>query len=325
MSTHVNPNYRVEHVAPVPQGWHVRTKMSATHMLRIAFPPGRRRRGAGKVVEIFHPLNENPCAMQRNLFGFGRSKRETYAVGDLVKVHFHKGSEGERIWVKITGRRGRKWIGTLDNEPVVINKSYGDTVSFSGRQILEKNPDTYAQKRQTRERAARIRSARLSNPTATESAAALYESFHGKSPREILEMQESDAARHTYTALGDLRELVIDARTGTIKIGFDASDAVKVASAPGGKQIYLLGGNQNLDAQLARFGSDPGKDFVELGAVTQITYRARKSVDNFSLVDYYHDLGEETNEPPFAFYDRLKRRIFLAGGRYRVEAPGIIN
>jgi hypothetical protein len=242
----INPNYRVEHVATVPQGWHVRTKMQATHMLRIAFPPGCRRRGAGKVVEIFHPVNENPCAMQA--------------------------------------------------------------------------------KRQTRERAARIRTARLSNPgSATESAAALYEQFHGQSPREILEMQESDAARHTYTALGDLRELVIDAPAGKVKIGFDGSDAVKVASAPGGKQLYLIGGNQNLDSQLGRFGSDPGKDFVELGAATQITYRARKSMDNFQMVDYYHDLGEETNEPPFAFYDRLKRRIFLAGGRYRVEAPGIIN
>jgi hypothetical protein len=246
MSAQPNPNYRVEHVATVPRGWHVRTKMSGTHVLRIAYPPGPRRRGSGKKVEILHPLNENPCAMQA--------------------------------------------------------------------------------KRQTRERAERIRSARLSNPgSATESAAALYEQFHGQSPREILEMQESDTARHTYTALGDLHELVIDALAGKVKIGFDAGDAVKVASAPGGKQLYLIGGNQNLDSQLGRFGSDTGKDFVELGAATMITYRARKSMDNFVLYDYYHNLGEETGEPPYAFYDRLKRRIFLAGGRYRVEAPGIIN
>lgn len=236
MSAQANPNYRVEHVAEAPRGWRVRTKMMSTHILRIAFPPGPRKKGAGKVIEIFHPVNENPCSMPTK-------------------------------------------VGTKEKR----------------------------------------------NPGATEEASALYEDFHGKSPKEILELQESDAARQTFTALGDLQELVIDAPAGKVKIGFSSADRVKVASAPGGKQLYLLGGNQNLDSQLEQFGSDPGKDFVELGAAVQITYQARKSMDNFTLVNYWHKLGEETGEPPLAFYDRLKRRIFLAGGRYRVEAPGIIN
>jgi len=243
-----NPNYRVEHVARKPRGWKVRTRMEATHVLRIAFPPGPRRRGSGKVLEILHPLNENPCALG----------------------------------------------------------------------------DARCRQRETRERAARIRRARL-NPSSTDSAAELYERFHGRSPREIIEMQESDAARHTYSAIGDLVELVIDAPAGTVKIGFGPADAVKVASAPGGKQLYFLGGNQNLDGELGRFGSDPSKDFVDLGTAVQLTYRARKSMDNYQLVNYYHDLGEETGEQPLAFYDRLKRRIFLVGGAYKVEAPGIIN
>jgi hypothetical protein len=170
-----------------------------------------------------------------------------------------------------------------------------------------------------------LRSGARRNPGATDAAARMYETFHGAEPKEILELQESDAARHTYTALGDLQELIIDAPAGKVKIGFGGGDGVKVATAPSGRQLYLLGGNQNLDAQLERFGSDFSKDFVELGAAVQITYRARKSMDQFDLVDYWHKLGEETGEPPFAFYDRLKRRIFLAGGRYRVEAPGIIN
>ena len=106
---------------------------------------------------------------------------------------------------------------------------------------------------------------------------------------------------------------------------FPMDDGVQVASAPDGHQLYFIGGNQNIESQLDNFGSDEAKDFVELGAAIKLTYRARKSMDDFKLVDYYHHLGEETNEPPFAFYDRLKRRIFLVGGRYRVEAPGIIN
>jgi hypothetical protein len=254
MASQFNPNYRVEHVAPVPRGWKVRTKMQSTHMVRIAFPPGARRKGSGKVVEIFHPVNENPCAMR--------------------------------------------------NPPSL---------------------ETRERQRATRDRAGRIRAARISNPGSMDHAAELYEKFHGQSPERIVEIQESDTARKTYTALGALTEMVIDARAGKVKISFVNADGVMVASAPGGHQIYFIGGNQNIESQLEKFGSDEAKDFVELGATVKLTYRARKSMDNFDLVDYYHHLGEETNEPPFAFYDRLKRRIFLVGGRYRVEAPGIIN
>lgn len=238
MSASPNPNYRVEHVAETPRGWKVRTKMMATHMVRIAFPPGKRKKGSGKVIEIFHPANENPCAMP----------------------------------------------------------------SWRARANSEKR-----------------------NPDAMEHAAELYEKFHGASPEEIVRVQESDTQRKTYTALGVLTELVIDAPAGKVKINFANTDGVQVASAPGGHQLYFIGGNQNIESQLDNFGSDEAKDFVELGAAIKLTYRARKSMDDFKLVDYYHHLGEETNEPPFAFYDRLKRRIFLVGGRYRVEAPGIIN
>lgn len=575
MSAQANPNYRVEHVATVPAGWKVRTKMSATHMLRIAFPPGARRKGSGKLIEIFHPANENPCAMQnprtRNgsfretltagtrsviiskdaegayfhtypyvnsgetavkslgsfrkletarakankwLAGAGRNpfdwREQQQKSGDILDSirhgsrvtivdRFGKSHTGRAVmrgpagWVlNMGGAHGTPGIATAANVTRVKNgnpwnpdifakhqiaiakktlrmsdemaRVLGGMTKEEARAVLQKhgvrmreseNPQnitvhfensirkfqatTYDQKfgnlfsvgdtekeakkalrmqirdlrtgrrghnpaKQFEHRKAATRkdlarfirqhpkasrkgvlsqfpghrrsnpeksyaervlelemqglttsdaqavvdaedqregekgirklqrpksgkrgNGTVRNPEGTDEAAGLYEKFHGKEPGEILEMQESDAARQTYTALGDLQELVIDAPSGKVKIGFDPSDRVKVASAPGGKQLYLLGGNQNLDSQLDRFGSDAGKDFVELGAAVQITYRARKSMDNFQMVDYYHDLGEETHEPPMAFYDRLKRRIFLAGGRYRVEAPGIIN
>lgn len=238
MSARPNPNYRVEHVAEVPRGWKVRTKMMATHMVHIAFPPGKRKKGSGKLIEIFHPANENPCAVA-------------------------------------------SWCAQAKSE--------------------------------------------RRNPGALEHAEKLYEKFHGKTPEEIVQVQESDVTNKVYSGMGTLTQLVIDAHSGKMKISFPASDAVQVARSPERNQIYFIGGNQNIDSQLENFGSDVDKDFVELGAAIKLTYRTRKGIDNFQLVDYYHHLGEETNEPPYAFYDRLKRRIFLVGGRYRVEAPGIIN
>ena len=281
----VNPNYRVEHVAKTPEGWHTRTKMMATHYVVLAFPPGRRKKGSGKVIEIMHPANENPCT-----FSYQNEKRNpasTAYKGYLLREHL----------------TGGMWSISKDGSYIATAQSKKDAQRMIDG--LVGNPSR--------------------NPDATEQAEHLYREFHGTDPREIVEMQESDAARHTFTALGDLSQLVIHAPAGTIKIDFSHSDAVKVASAPGGRQLYLLGGNQNIDSALEQFGSDPRKDFVELGEGKQITYSARKKFDDFRLVDYYHNLGEETGERPILFYDRMKKRIFFVGGRYRVEAPGIIN
>jgi hypothetical protein len=220
-------------VAAAPGGWKVRTVTRGTHLVRLAFPPGKRKKGSGKLIEILHPANENPCVMP--------------------------------------------------------------------------NPGR--------------------NPGEMDAAADLYQEFHGTEPRGVIAMQESDVTRKTYTTLGDLVQLWIRNVGGdyrTSKILF-AGDRVKVASAPTKTQIYLIGGNQNIDSHLEDFGGDPSKDFVELGRAVYISYAARKSIDDFKLVEYYHRLGEETGEPPLAFYNRLQRRIYLVGGRYTVEAPGIIN
>lgn len=159
-----------------------------------------------------------------------------------------------------------------------------------------------------------------------EKAEKLYSDFHGKDATEVIEMQESDVSRQTYTALGDLVDLTIETTAGTVaKIDFSKDDAVKVASAPGGRQLYLIGGSQDLDGALDKFDTDAAKDFVELGRAKQITYRARKSFNDFRLIDYYHDLGEESGNVPLAFYDRLRKRIYFVGGSYHVEAPGIID
>src|SRR5207245_923849 len=56
--------YRTEHIAETPRGWRVRMKapgVSSQHLVAIAFPPGRRKKGSGRLVEILHPAGErNP-------------------------------------------------------------------------------------------------------------------------------------------------------------------------------------------------------------------------------------------------------------------------
>lgn len=57
------PQFKVEHVAAVPRGYRVRTVKSRAHRVRIAYPPGPRVKGSGQVVEVLHPLKDNPCRL----------------------------------------------------------------------------------------------------------------------------------------------------------------------------------------------------------------------------------------------------------------------
>jgi len=156
-------------------------------------------------------------------------------------------------------------------------------------------------------------------------AKALYRKFHGKAPKEVLELQESAAMRGEYASLGDLVELVVKSPAGdSLRIGFEG-EKVKLASSPNGGQLYFLGGNQALDGTLSRFKTDATKDLVDLGEAQSIVYRAAKDFTGFKSSDWEHAFGEESGERPSAFYDKLKRRIFLVGGTYRVERPGIVD
>jgi hypothetical protein len=153
----------------------------------------------------------------------------------------------------------------------------------------------------------------------------LYEEFHGRAPREILEMQESDEARGDFTALGDLVELTIVSPNGDhVQIKFKG-DGVRVASSPDGNQLYFIGGNQDVSGELRKFGADESKDLVDLGETKQIVYDAAKWQTDFTGQEWKHDFGEKSGVRPRAFYDQLKKRILFAGGTYKVERPGIID
>jgi hypothetical protein len=54
--------FRHEDVASVPGGWKVRTVHAGSHRVRVAFPPGRKQVGSGRLVSILHPIaGANPC------------------------------------------------------------------------------------------------------------------------------------------------------------------------------------------------------------------------------------------------------------------------
>jgi hypothetical protein len=308
----VSATFQHEDVSQAPRGWRVRTVSRGRHRLRIAFPPGRPRTGSGQLVQILHPPNENPVCRIRQinpapeLMVMTANRKESDAQ--------QKARQATELWAR----------GMMQGGHPFTKQEYGDMYRTALRHY-QKNPGELLVLGANPKRRVQT-SARRRNPDAEQRAAELYEKFHGKSPTEIVELQESDAARHVYTSLGKLVELQIHPARGgkTLAANFNG-DSVTLASTPNGRQLYLLGGNQNLNGMLEKFAADPSKDLVDLGEAHAVVYRAAKAQSGFKPGDFIHEFGEESGVRPQAFYDRLKQRVFLMGGDYRVEAPGIIN
>lgn len=55
--------FRIEHYSTLRGGEKVRSVRRGGHVVRIAFPGGRRVKGSGRVIEVLHPVNENPCRL----------------------------------------------------------------------------------------------------------------------------------------------------------------------------------------------------------------------------------------------------------------------
>jgi hypothetical protein len=62
----MSKRFKHEDVSAVPAGWRVRTVKHGDHRVRVAFPPGRRHTGSGRLVSVLHPIAENPSCTMRS-------------------------------------------------------------------------------------------------------------------------------------------------------------------------------------------------------------------------------------------------------------------
>lgn len=166
------------------------------------------------------------------------------------------------------------------------------------------------------------------NPAAdyapTSAGVDLYKDFHGRAPKEVLEVSELQGMPREAVVLGDLVELHVEAPHGLAAIKFDG-DGVKLAANAARDELFIVGGRQNIERFLETLGVKRSDGVVRLGKVPYIVYETRKGMDGFHLNKYEHYLGEEDGKKPTAYYDPEIERITLRGGNYRIEAPGIIN
>lgn len=428
--------FRVEHVARKPRGWRVRTRLEGAHRIRIAFPPGPRRKGAGEVVEILHPKGEknpecrvNPAELvifgnpygvfpsdeksARKLFRSGHHKLTRFqtakGVESLAKRLRKKGikttpfkyPEGremqtlERLmgnppnkrdlyniwsgrketrsqqrarylkyyrpsWNQQFGAGGKnRWGETLEQfvETTLTAPNARSNPKRKARltpqqdRVWEKAFAFYVDEGKSDAQADRLawrdlvaefpelkkhsgahpnpkrRKRNQSDAGEERQAVQLFQQFHGRDPRGIVEKHVSDAMRREYTALGSLDYIIFRTDSGAkVTIDFEG-DGVTLASSPAANQLYFIGGNQNISSCLGKFTDDPSKDFIDLGETVEVQYLARKAQGNFEPVKYFHKFGEQKrgSELPRGVYDKIRRQIFLAGGEYTIDSPGIVN
>ena len=168
------------------------------------------------------------------------------------------------------------------------------------------------------------------NPNSeSQSAAALYEQFHGRPSSETLEYREEVEFADDLAALGDLVDIVIATLSGyraTLVFPESGAGVVKLSSTGDGKQLHLVGGEQDVELEKIHMnGSKWLRDKMVLGQIEKITYRTRKAHDNYKDVEYFHHAGEETGERPYLLYDSVNKALEIAGGQYHAQQAGLVN
>lgn len=179
------------------------------------------------------------------------------------------------------------------------------------------------------------RKAGKQNPEA--SATRMYEVFHGMPATKVVEYNVKQHVHEWLWSMGELIELEILSRDGTVVLPLIApdpdrakfADVINTACTEDGKQIYFTGGDQELDIKpllrALHLNDYDVRDEMELGRCTKLTYRTRKSFEDEGQVekDFWHPLGEEHSEGvlPIVVYRPLDPSIGFVGGRYFI-APG---
>lgn len=320
--------YRHEDVASVPSGWKVRTVAHGNHRVRIAFPPGRKQTGSGRVVSILHPLKgENPCT---NGMCTARSSNPAELMVMSANPPRRRNAEakqqreGEKIrqnLLKLADRAQKKGLVQTAN---------------TYRELARKNPSELLVMGAN----PRIEVVHGENPGVEE----IHEEFTGQEVLYVDVYNEPHMPRGRYAQLGPLMALFFKPVDGgpVLRIGsppelkdksdwrsYWGGDPPMIVTDDSAKQIYFVGGAQDISDSLGALHAQAlmGRPGVyELGKVRRIDYECRKEHVAHPDEDLWkHNHGEEDGALPTLLFDARHKRLLYEGGNYRIEGPWVRN
>lgn len=177
---------------------------------------------------------------------------------------------------------------------------------------------------------------RLPNPAIGETGVAreLAADFkHAPSDRYTV-MNEPRVPAGDYARLGCFVAIGVKPDRGgqVLELSFEDVKSLTLISDANGRQLFIVGGDQNLSRQdLEQFTGSPDGHLVLLGQGRWIVYGATKwhpQIDDAHRgkpLTYQHEFGEEGGRKPEIWYDASVKRLLLRGGDYTVEGVGIKN
>ena len=328
----MSSRFRHEDREAVPKGWKVRTVKAGKHRVRVAFPPGRKVKGSGRLVSILHPVGENPCALRSTnpaelmVMGANPPRRRNGTNYRVVAVPRHGGANLEKT--AATKELAREIARGIDKSVYFKPMIQRVTVAAANPAellVMGANP--------------RVEVVSSPNPPTEE----IVEEFTGR-PVEFLDVyNEPHMKRGRYGKLGPLVALYVKPAKGGQVQRIGAPEAVGqgfpeywngtpplIVTDSTAKQIYFVDGTQDISNCLHLFTGAAAREggaqgIYELGQVRRIDYQCRKEVASPEEDLWKHDHGEENGVLPTLLFDAKNKRLLYEGGDYRIEGPWIHN
>jgi hypothetical protein len=329
--------FRHEDVESVPKGWKVRTVKSGAHRVRVAFPPGRKQKGSGRLVSVLHPTSgsnpcSNPCSLRSQnpaeLLIMGANPPRTKLArqriarerASAIRMAASRNPAAKyEVVIVVDGREERHPFDTKEDAKRWA-KQFGRHVKIEkirqGRNpaellVMGANP--------------RVEVVHGDNPPVEE----ITEEFTGSEVKWLDVYNEPHIPRGRYAYLAKLMRLLIKpAKGGQVqKITFPEDSRPIIVSDSTGKQMYFVDGGQDMTPCLEAFTNESlGNDIVELGQAREIHYWGIKHhIGDEDTEEWRHKHGEEDGALPTVLFDTRNKRLLYEGGNYRIEGPWIHN
>lgn len=163
----------------------------------------------------------------------------------------------------------------------------------------------------------------------------MFEEFHGKEGKEIIEAEIEEHITDTFVMLGELVEIgVIPVRSEEEwTIEFGEGECYLLTNAEG-KQLYIQSNVDLVDTVAEILDSDVfqslKKERVVVGEFARVVYFTDKhhlegGDEQKEGVEYEHEFGEKGGEVPLLVYNVSNDTLEIVGGSYEVRDVGIYN
>jgi hypothetical protein len=168
---------------------------------------------------------------------------------------------------------------------------------------------------------------RRANPSAEE----IREYFSGAPVASVRVENEPHMIAGDYAQLGELLVLYVKPLAGgqVRQIAFRGAPRPVVVADETARQIWFVGGDQDISGALGEFGADEqgeSSGVFLLGEARRIDYKQRKAhVPDPDVDEWRHEFGEESGVRPALLFDSNARRFLLSGGEYEIRPEGIVN